>query len=136
MALTFDIQGLKTQLTVGAYRTLTDGGLERVAQSALDEAQIVINSKFDLAGMTADWTNQTVILAGLCFAVYKLYARIENEIIAQDKMDCSNGLLSSIIGGYAYFDPKNVDLSAGNIQSIFLVEEGTSTWHGFGCFDD
>jgi hypothetical protein len=140
MAFTFDIDGLKLVMSNGAYRSLTDNGLDTIAQMALDTAEIVVNAKFDLAGETPDWTDQTVIRAGLCYAVYELYSRVENEIIAKDKWSCGNGLLSSIIGAWAYFDPGNVkkeiEVKVDNIRSVFVVEEGTDDWNGFGGFDD
>lgn len=132
---TFDVDGLQAFIGPGAYGTLTDRGQSIIAEQALTVAATTVNAKFDKADITPDWTNDVVITAGLCYAVYRLYARIENEIIAKDKMDKGNELLSSIIGNFAY----NLPVDGGGainpqdtMQSIFYVEQGTSTWNGFG----
>lgn len=111
--------GLKQFIGERTYMDLTDGGEDDIGDQSLHEARLIIISKYrcqrgTTEDMTPDWTDQQVILAGLNYASYYLYARAENEQVAKDKKDTGNQLLASIIGICAFdidqtdgIDPKD-----------------------------
>jgi len=99
--------GLKAFIGERTYIDLTDGGQDDIGDQALHEAEVRIDAKYKCTKATAeemipDWTDQTVILAGLYYATYYLYAQAENEKVAEDKRWTGNQVLSSIIGICAF----------------------------------
>jgi hypothetical protein len=132
-----DIDGLKDFISSQAGRNLT-GGEDARYQEAIEWGKLLITAKFKSADVAIDWTEQIIILAGLHYAVYRLYQRIENETIPKDKLDMGNELLRSFIGNYAYNMP--IDGGGGSgcitdkLQSVFYVEAGTDSYNGYGGF--
>lgn len=102
MIFYFNRSSLKELMGPYAYRDLTDGGKDDIADQALHEAKGLLESKYVCFGSDPVWTNQRVIQAALYYAIYFLYHRAENEVIALDKRQTGNQILSSIIGICAF----------------------------------
>ncbi len=116
-------------LNARAYAVLTDRGDSAIAQKALEAAEIWVTALYAKANLTPDLTHSATIEAIYTYAVYWLYSRNDQDVIAADKLKQARTLIEAALGEAGAADPSSPRPSGP--LGYCAAGESTPGWEGY-----